>query len=163
MSNPNFSLRAIEAGDMAFLKSVYVSTRQEEMAQTGWTREQIDEFLGFQFNAQHQFYQMQYPDAQYAVILLDGEPVGRLYLDRREDEHRVVDIALLPQYRGKGLGYALMRDVLLEALAARKPVRIHVEQNNPALRLYKRLGFQHRGDNGVYYLMEWQPNTGHNP
>ena len=52
-----------------------------------------------------------------------------------------------------------MGDLLVEAARDRKPVRIHVERHNPALRLYERLGFVRLGDNGVYYLMEWSPDV----
>ena len=86
-----------------------------------------------------------------------GEPIGRLYLDRREDELRLIDIALLPEFRGRGLGGSLMRGVLDEAREADKLVRIHVEQNNPAMRLYEWLGFEKIEDQGVYWLMEWRP------
>ncbi len=91
------------------------------------------------------------------IVEKDGEPIGRLYIDRREDEHRLIDIALLPEWRGKGVGSELMRGVLDEAREAGKLVRIHVEQNNPAMRLYKRLGFEEIEDQGVYRLMEWRP------
>jgi ribosomal protein S18 acetylase RimI-like enzyme len=92
-------------------------------------------------------------------VLDDGEPVGRLYLDVRDDEHRLIDIALLPASRGQGLGSKLMKDVLAAAAAdGGKLVRIHVEENNPAMRLYKRLGFEKIEEQGVYHLMQWHPD-----
>ena len=84
-----------------------------------------------------------------------SEPIGRLYVDRRTEEIRIIDIALLPEYRGKGVGSKLIRALLDEAEQERMPVRIHVERFNPALRLYRRLGFKVVEDEGVYYLMEW--------
>jgi ribosomal protein S18 acetylase RimI-like enzyme len=90
--------------------------------------------------------------------LLNDEPVGRLYLHRRQDEIRIIDIALLTEHRGKGIGSLLMLDILEEATQAALPVRIHVERNNPALRLYQRLGFRAIADQGVYWLMEWHPD-----
>ena len=72
---------------------------------------------------------------------VDGEPAGRLYVHRGESEIRIVDIALLPEHRGDGVGSALLRDLLAEADADGKRVTIHVERLNPALRLYERLGF----------------------
>ena len=86
-------------------------------------------------------------------------PIGRLYIDRSEDEIRLIDIALLPEHRGKGIGGSLMRQTLDEARLAGKPVRIHVEHNNPARRLYDRLGFRPVEDQGVYDLLEWRPET----
>jgi ribosomal protein S18 acetylase RimI-like enzyme len=152
--NHRLSFRPIHEEDLAFLARLYATTRAEEMAMVPWTEEQKASFLQMQFDAQHTHYQNHCPDAEFSMVLMDGEPIGRLYLDRREDEHRVVDIALLPEHRGQGLGRALMEDVLAEARAAQKVVRIHVERNNPALRLYDRLGFKEIGDTGVYLLME---------
>ena len=122
-----------------------------------WTDEQKDRFLDFQFGAQHDYYQEQFPDARFELVLVDGEPAGRLYVDRRADEIRLIDIALLPEFRRRGIGGRLMRQVLEEGRAAGLPVQIHVEQNNPAMRLYDRLGFRRVEDQGVYYLMRWEP------
>jgi ribosomal protein S18 acetylase RimI-like enzyme len=91
------------------------------------------------------------------VIEVDGTPAGRLYVHRREREIRLMDIALLPEFRGSGLGTALLSGLFAEAAAAGKTVTIHVEMYNPALRLYERLGFKKIGEHGVYHLMEWTP------
>lgn len=124
---------------------------------TEWSKEEKTAFLGQQFNAQHNYYQQVYPDATYDLISKDGEPIGRLYVDRRDDEHRIIDIALLAECRGQGIGRQIMQNLLDEAAAAGKLVRIHVEVNNPAMRLYERLGFQKIEEQGVYWLMEWNP------
>jgi ribosomal protein S18 acetylase RimI-like enzyme len=142
---------------MDFLYRVYASTREDEMAALDWTGTQKDTFLQMQFHAQHTHYQEYFGDASFDLILLDGEPVGRLYLHRRKDEIRIIDIALLTKYRGQGIGSALMRDILDQATQVDLPVRIHVEQYNPALGLYHRLGFREIGEEGVYWLMEWKP------
>jgi ribosomal protein S18 acetylase RimI-like enzyme len=99
----------------------------------------------------------QFAGAAFDVILLDGESIGRLYVDRRPDEIRIIDIALLPEYRNRGIGSRLITALLAEGTAAGLPVRIHVEQYNPAMRLYNRLGFQKIDERGVYHLMEWSP------
>ena len=151
------SLRPICPDDDPFLYQVFASTRERELQVTGWDEAQKRAFLTMQFNAQHRFYQEQFPNAQFQVILGDGSPIGRLYVDRRAEEISIVDIALLPSHRGRGIGSALLQELLAEASAAGKPVRIYVEQFNPALRLYLRLGFAQSGDTGVYYLMEWLP------
>lgn len=153
-SNKALSLRPISESDEAFLAKLYASTRQEEMAQSGWPQAEIDKFLLFQFKAQHKHYQMQYDKASYDVLLLDNVACGRLYLDKRHDEYRIIDIALLPEYRGQGLGGQLLNDILAEAASKKLPVRIHVEYNNPAMHLYQRLGFVKTDETGVYYLME---------
>jgi len=149
--------RPITDTDLPFLGRLYASTRQEELAVTGWPREQIDAFLAQQFEAQHKHYSENYQAASFDLILdpESGEPIGRLYLDRRENDFRIVDIALVPEWRGRGIGGDLLATILAEAGAAGKTVSIHVEANNPAMSLYLRLGFRHIDDNGVYHLMEW--------
>lgn len=153
----SITLRPMTPDDTPFLFQVYASTRLEELAPLGWTPDEIGAFLTQQFTAQHQFYQEHYENATYSVILLDGQPVGRLYLARWPAEIRIMDIALLPPYRGRGIGSALLRDILAEGQRSGKRVSIHVEKFNLALRLYERLGFRQTVDRGVYWLMEWQP------
>ena len=154
---PEITFRPVRDDDREILYRIYASTRQDEMAQVDWDEADKEKFLRFQFAAQHKYYLEQFPDAQFQVILVGGEEAGRLYVDRRADELRLIDIALLPEHRGRGVGGAMMRDLLDEAAAAGKLVRIHVERFNPALRLYDRLGFKKVEDQGVYYLMEWTP------
>ena len=159
MTGP-ITFRPIRDEDQEFLYQVYASTREDELAQVDWDEDRKQSFLRMQFRAQDTYYQDQFKSAEFRLILLDGEPIGRLYTDRREDEIRVIDIALLPQQRGAGIGTGLLRDLLAEGQAAGKPVRIHVERFNPALRLYERLGFKQIEDQGVYFLMEWTPDPG---
>jgi ribosomal protein S18 acetylase RimI-like enzyme len=155
--NKEITLRRITAADEDFLYRVYASTREEELGQTGWDREQKEAFLKMQFAAQHRFYSEQFPQAALEIVELDREPVGRFYRDRRPDEIRLIDIALLPEYRNKGIGTGLLSELLEEARQRGIVVRIHVEHANPALALYQRLGFYQIDDQGVYYLMEWSP------
>jgi ribosomal protein S18 acetylase RimI-like enzyme len=154
---PAITFRPIEEGDQEFLARLYASTRQDEMAMLDWPQEEKDAFLRQQFDAQHRYYQEVFVGAAFDLILLDGKPAGRLYVDRRDDEIRLIDIALLTEHRRRGVGRILMEQVLAEGQKAGKPVRIHVERNNPALRLYDRLGFERVEDQGVYFLMEWRP------
>jgi len=151
------SFRPIRPDDEAFLYEVYASTRTEELALVDWDEAQKAAFLHMQFAAQHQCSQERYTKTDFLLILRDAVPVGRLYIARWEDEIRMVDIALLPPYRNAGIGTTILRDILAEAAVAHKPVRIHVEQCNPALRLYERLGFAPIEDKGVYLFMEWSP------
>jgi ribosomal protein S18 acetylase RimI-like enzyme len=151
--------RPITSDDEPFLSQVYASTRLDELAVTDWDDAQKAAFLQMQFVAQHKFYQENYTDTDFLVILQDDTPIGRLYVARWKDEIRIVDIALLPTYRGTGIGTTILRDLLAEADAKGKPVRIHVERNNPALRLYQRLGFVMIEDKGVYLLMERRPTV----
>lgn len=125
------------------------------MALVDWNAEQKEQFLRMQFNAQHSFYHEHFPEAKFDIIQQAGHEMGRLYVDRRPTEIRIIDIALLPGYRGKGVGGEIMQSLLDEAADCGKSVTIHVEHNNPALHLYQRLGFREVEDQGVYYLMEW--------
>jgi ribosomal protein S18 acetylase RimI-like enzyme len=157
---PTVACRAVAPGDEELLYRIYASTRVEELAPVPWTAAQKEAFLRMQFRAQSEDYAANYPDAAFLVLLVEGTPAGRLYVDRRNDEVRIIDIALLPEHRGAGIGGALLRGLLAEAAAAGKPVRIHVERMNPALRLYDRLGFRRTGDDGIYFLMEWTAGAG---
>jgi len=152
----SMDFRPATDADLQFLRDLYASTRAEEMAMVDWPEVQIDKFLTMQFEAQHQYYREQFPAAEYLVVEQNGDSIGRVYVDRRLDELRLIDIALIPETRNQGLGKALLLDLLDEAEAAALPVRIHVEKFNPAMRLYLRLGFRALEDKGVYLLMEWR-------
>lgn len=159
MRPPGVTLRSIRPQDREFLFQLYAGTREEELAQTGWTPPQKEAFLQMQFNAQHQFYQATFPAATFDIILLEGQAAGRLYVSRTREDIRIIDIALLSKHCNHGIGSALIRDLLSEAARTNRPVRIHVEQLNPALHLYERLGFRRVEDRGVYWLMEWRAET----
>jgi GNAT superfamily N-acetyltransferase len=149
------SLRPITPEDDSFLARVYASTRVDELAVTGWSDEEKAVFCRRQFDAQSAYYAANYPGASLRVIERDGWPIGRLYVARWEKEIRIVDITLLPEFRGSGTGTKLLGELLDEARSAGKSLTIHVERFNPALRLYERLGFKQIEDKGVYLLLEW--------
>ena len=160
MSNHSMSVktRPICADDDAFLLRVYASTRSEEMALVPWTEAQREAFLKMQFTAQHQHYQSRYANARFEIILLDETPVGRLYVDRAEPEINILDITLLPEYRHRGIGTPMIKALMAEGQAARRAVRIYVDNFSPALRLFERLGFSRIGEYGYSYHMEWRPD-----
>jgi ribosomal protein S18 acetylase RimI-like enzyme len=149
------SFRPITDADLPFLYEVYASTRTEELAPVPWSEAQKAAFLTMQFRAQHSDYERNYSGADRLVAMREDEPAGRLYLERGARAHEVIDIALLPEHRGQGLGSAIMRDLMDEAACAGKLLSIHVEKFNPALHLYRRLGFRTVEDRGVYDLMHW--------
>lgn len=151
------TLRPITLEDQSFLCRLYASTREAELSVVPWSDAEKEAFLTMQFNAQHTYYQEQFKKAEFLIIQQNDKPIGRLYIDRRKDEIRLVDIAILPQHRRKGIGSMLLKDVLAEGREKNLPVRIHVEHNNPALVLYAQLGFKHIEDQGIYFLMEWSP------
>jgi ribosomal protein S18 acetylase RimI-like enzyme len=149
------TLRPITPADDAFLARVYASSRAEELAITDWSEGLKADFCRRQFDAQSAYYAENYPDASFRIIERDGWPIGRLYVARWEKEIRIVDITLLPEFRGLGVGTKLLADLQKEASAAGKSLTIHVERFNRALALYQRLGFRQTEDKGVYLLLQW--------
>ena len=154
---PSISLRPSVDADRELLFEIYAATRAEELAPLPWDDDAKRAFLTQQFDAQDSYYKQHRPDAAYDVIVVDGRPAGRLYVDRGSDQILVMDIALLPEFRDRGLGTSLLRDLMDEAEAAGKPLVVHVEQFNPARGLYERLGFRQTGDVGIYVEMQWTP------
>jgi ribosomal protein S18 acetylase RimI-like enzyme len=147
------TFRPIQPADEPFLREVYASTRENELRLFGWSPDQQQAFLRLQFDAQQSHYRTHFPDAEFSLVLQDGVPVGRFYLYRGTTEYRIIDIALLTASRGQGIGTAVLEAILIESDRAGKPVTIHVERSNPALRLYERLGFQRVEEGPIYLLM----------
>jgi ribosomal protein S18 acetylase RimI-like enzyme len=129
-TGPTFEFRPIQESDQTFLAELYASTRAEEMAQVPWPPEAIRAFLRDQFRLQHHHYTTHNPEAAFELVLMDGVPVGRRYVARGAKEIRLMDIALLPAYRGHGLGRNLMATILEESDQKGLPVSLHVERNN---------------------------------
>ncbi len=151
---PRIALRAATPEDRELLYTVYADSRAEELARVPWTAEQKAAFLRQQFDAQDAWWREHYTTAELSVIEADGEPAGRLYVDEWKREVRIVDVAVLSTFRGRGIGTRLVRDVIARADGAGKPVTIHVEMFNAgARRLYERLGFELVHEEGVYVLM----------
>ncbi len=146
--------RPFAQDDFDFIEALYFSTREEELALSDWPAVQKTAFLTQQHRAQHHHYTNYYPNAERLILELGGAPIGRLYIDAWTHELRIVDISLMPSARGKGVGEAILRDVIDWAGTMGKGVSIHVEKFNPARRLYLRLGFTVAEDKGVYELME---------
>ena len=150
-------LRPSVADDVAFFRHLYGTTREDEMRLLQWTDAEKVAFLDQQFTAQKIHYERFYTSCEFLAVELDGERIGRLYVDRSgEDEIEIIDIALLPEHRGRGIGRMLLEEILAEGRETGKSVSIYVEHFNPARSLYDRLGFRHVDTNGVYHLMEWR-------
>lgn len=148
------SFRPIGDADLGFLSALYASTRMQELAQTGWPEAAKRDFLDQQFIAQHTHYMGHYPGAEWLVIQLEAA-IGRLYFVHWARECRIIDIALMPEARNKGFGRAVLGDLIDQV--EDKIVSIHVERMNPALSLYRKLGFNLVEDKGVYLLLERRP------
>jgi ribosomal protein S18 acetylase RimI-like enzyme len=157
LSEPEITLRPARDGDREHLFAVYASARAEELVQTGWSDDEKEHFLRLQFEAQDRQYREHYPGAEFMVIEVGRRPAGRIYVHRGAREIRLMDIALLPEHRSRGIGSRLIRTLQTDAAAAGVPVGIHVELFNPARRLYERLGFAPVEERGFYLFMEWRP------
>jgi len=158
MSALDFSsirLRPVTPDDLEFMADLYASTRSEEMRLVDWSDEEKRTFLRSQFDAQTAHYAKHYSQAERWIIEDGRVRIGRLYLNYRPDDLRIVDIVLVPDVRGRGIGGELLKKLLADATDSGRSVSIHVERDNPALHLYQRLGFEHVDEHGVYYLMKW--------
>ena len=154
------ALRAVTPEDEEFLLGVYASTREAELSQVVWGEGQKEAFLRQQFNAQRGEYDTRFPGAEYDVVLLDGLPVGRIWVGRDEEQIRLLDIALLPEAQNQGVGTALLGALIEESRASGKRLRHMVFVLNPdATRFYERLGFVPIEEFGAYVHMEWRPES----
>jgi|SRR5689334_5446814 GNAT superfamily N-acetyltransferase len=152
------TLRPVAADDHEFLVAVYASTRADELALTPWTDEQRESFVRWQFAAQQEHYAKNYPNANHDLIISEGRRVGRLYVARLDQEIRIVDITVLPAERNAGIGTYLIKQLLDEADQTGKMTRIYVEEFNPSLDLFKKLGFSPGEQNGFHLLMQRNPS-----
>jgi ribosomal protein S18 acetylase RimI-like enzyme len=150
-------LRPTTDADRELLLAVYASTRAEELDQVDWAPGAREAFLQMQFTAQDHEYRRHNPHGSFDVILVDHRPAGRLYVDRRPGDLRIVDIAVLPEFRNRGVGRRLIEQLQAQAAAEGRIVSVHVEAHNRAAALYERLGFALAEDLGVYRRMEWRP------
>lgn len=127
------------------------------MALVPWSDAEKEAFLRMQFRAQSAHYAKSYPAGSFDIIMSGGQPAGRLITNRTADRLHVVDIALLPEFRGQGIGTYFLQSLIDEARAKGIKTTIYVEFVNPAQRLYFRLGFQKVEEQGVHWLLELSP------
>jgi GNAT superfamily N-acetyltransferase len=156
---PAFSLRPVDASDDAFLFELYVSTRQD-LTSVLPPGPQRDTLLRLQWEAQRRGYAERFGHGRHELVLVDGAPAGRWWVARGEGELRLVDVALLSRFRGTGLGTALVRALQEEAAEAGVPLRLRVLRDNPARRLYARLGFTPEANSEAdapHVAMQWTP------
>lgn len=146
-------LRPITDDDLEFLFQLYASTRAAEKELVGWPDEQWNGFLRMQFHLQHTQYQQNYRNPSFDIIMEAGVPVGRCYVDRRADDYRLIDIAVLPEFQRRGIAGSLVSGLLQEADEHGVPVSLHVERNNPILGYYRKVGFRIEEDKGIYLFM----------
>ena len=151
------SLRPVTAEDDEFLLTVYTSTRADELAQVNWQPGQKETFVRWQFDLQRKEYDTRYSNARYDVILVNGQPAGRIWVGVDDTQIRLLDIGLLEEFQNRGVGTILLKRLIAEAVEADKPLRHMVfVLNNNAHRFYERLGFVTIEDLGGYKHMEWR-------
>ncbi len=153
---PDVSLRVENDADRAFLSDLYASTRTDELAQVPWDDAAKRGFLAEQFTLQHAHYVKNYVGAEFVVIEQHGRAIGRIYLRATGREIRLMDIALVPEKRGQGIGRSLIEALLRIAREDAAEITLHVEPNNPAMRLYDQLGFRLIENRGVYLFLGWR-------
>ena len=152
------TLRPVTPEDEDLLLDIYSSTREEEINQVGWTEEQKRMFLRWQLGLQRQDYELRFPRADYSIILFEGKPAGRLWVARVEDQIRLLDIAILPEYQNRRIGTHLLQMLIAESEKTAKPLRHWIYKlNTGARRFYERLGFRLIEDDRAYLFMERPP------
>jgi ribosomal protein S18 acetylase RimI-like enzyme len=155
--SPPISLRPAQKSDEPFFYEVFKSVRAPEFAVLGLHPEQLEMLIGQQYEARTGSYEAQFPDSGNSVVLSGDAPIGQFWVFRTPEEFLVVDIALMPDHRGSGVGATLMKQFMAEADAARVPVRVTVASNNPgSLRFHQRLGFRIISEEPMYYTMEYR-------
>ncbi|HKA20828.1 MAG TPA: GNAT family N-acetyltransferase [Blastocatellia bacterium] len=159
LQDGGFRLRPVRTDDEGFLFRVYSSTREDEISELPWDDHQRNSFMQMQFAAQRADYSRRFPDGEHMIIVLGDQRAGRLYLARSNDEIRILDIALLPEYRNKGIGKSIIEGLTREASETNRPVRIYVELNNRALNLFEYNGFMVVQDIGTHLLLEWRAHS----
>ena len=155
------SLRPPRAGEERFVYEVFAAVRGARLATAGVPANALSALLEMQHRAQQMHYRAQYPDADVRLVLVDDEPIGYLYVHRGPQRVALVDVALLPAHSGQGVGSEVVGALLREATEAGKPVVAHVEKDNRASRLWRRMGFEVVADDGVHLAMERKPQREH--
>lgn len=147
-------LRPVGEEDEAFIETVYRSIRENELKLTNWTEQQQQAFIMMQSMAQLAEYKTKFPGADFMVIIYNKQDAGRFYTWENDLEIRLIDITVLPPFRGKGIAKFLLGELIKRSIKAEKKISLHVDTVNPALQFYRRLGFIHIKTNGRYYYME---------
>ncbi len=155
---PSFALRPVAPPDEGFLLRLYATTRAAELATTAWDAAQRDAFVRSQYQARRNDYATRFAGAEHSIITVGGQDAGVCMIRRSATEIRLVNIELLPEHRGQGIGGALLRQLRAEARDRNLPFMLSVRENNhAAIRLYRRLGFATHGREGGYVAMRSEP------
>lgn len=154
---PSIGLRPAMATDQTFLQRLYASSRPPSRLH-GCDGAAAALLLRTRFLAQQTHFLQLYPDAEITIIVENDEPIGRLYVHYSESEMRLLDLSLLPEYRGRGIGKGLLRGLQAYGERLSLPVRLQVPLGNPCQRLCQRCDFLFTGIDGGYASLEWWPS-----
>ncbi|MEP6667118.1 MAG: GNAT family N-acetyltransferase [Nocardioidaceae bacterium] len=149
--------RPTNDNDAVFLFELYASTREDGLAATGWSAFSGLASVHMQAHAEDDQLDSSHPDLDRQTVYVDSVRAGRILVDRTCTSMRLVDLSLLPQWRGHGIGTQLLAELLSEAKAANLPVHLEVVKTNPSIRLYERLGFGDLVDCGMRWRLTWTP------
>ena len=129
-NEPGISMRPVTPDDREFLLSVYAASREAEFEK--------------------------YPLGTHDILLVDGVPCGRLYVDRGESEIAILDIIVLPEFQRRGIGTTVVEG--LKAEAGKRSVRVYIEKFNPSQKLFSELGFKPETTDAdaIHILFRWQ-------
>ena len=152
LAGSGLALRPATAADTDLVAAIYASTRADELCAVPWTAEQKKAFTDWQSSQQEAHYRLHYPAAE-RLIVERGPPIGRLYVDTTRNEARLMEVTLLPESRGAGIGTRLLELLLAYADARQVAASLHVEPFNPARRMYLRAGFEVVETRGLYDFM----------
>jgi GNAT superfamily N-acetyltransferase len=142
LAGRGISLRVADEADAAFLRALFESARPDAMIIATWPDAVRKTFLDQQFRFQTIHYGRAYADADRLIIFEQGQPIGRMILSRAEADWCIVDIALMPSSRGRGVGTLLLRAIQDWAIRAEaRGIWLTVDMGNSARRLYERMGF----------------------
>jgi ribosomal protein S18 acetylase RimI-like enzyme len=151
-------LRPEREADRDFRYRLFCDSREPEFALLAPVA--FRDVMTQQFHAQTLSNLARFPEARFDIVELSSEPIGRIVVDRPGEFLHIVDQAVVPQWRGRGVGTAIVRALMDEAEAAGVPVRVEgTAENDPSLRLYLRLGFVPVESIPLYTRLEWRPTA----
>lgn len=142
--------------DADFRFDLFCNSRPPEWQMAGFDPALLRHIIRQQFQAQTVSYRAQFPGARFDIIELDTVPIGRIVVNRPGSFIHIIDQAIVPDLRRRGIGAGIMASLMDEAAECGVPVRLKVaSDNDPSMRLYLRLGFAVIDRTEMYLEMEW--------
>lgn len=151
--------RPVQADDEPFLKSLFATTEYERLPLAKLEPSLVKKILRTEFNGHHQYFDQVDCEKSDALLLVNGQPVGRLIVLQNQDEIRLADLALMPEVRNRGLGTALIESLQVQARLSNRPLRLTVMKDSRARNFYRRMGFYKCDETETHLLLEWKYGT----